>query len=544
MVEKRAEEIFTAFKEHSIAEFFKKNRQMLGYSGKVRSLVTVVHEFVTNSLDACEDAGILPSIRVEAAAMGEERYRITVTDNGPGIPRGYVGKALATILAGTKFHRYVQQRGQQGIGAAGCTLFSQVTTGKQILASSFTGTGKPYSCRISIDTVKNRPVVSEMVDLEAFPRGLRVEGEFADVKYENSDHGILEYIKRTALSNPHTEITFVDPEGREHMFPRSVDLVPERPSPAKPHPLGLSVNDLLEYSKACKSSKISSFLVDTFARTSQNKVNELRELCPGVDFGKDPRQMNWDEAEALIKAFGQVKWIVPESAHIKPIGKPQIELAMRNIFDPEFMNVVERRPAILKGGIPFIVEAAAAFGGNSGKRVDGAYEGTIMRFANRVPLLFDSGTCAITTAVRSIDWKRYRIDMERQPISLFVNVSSVHIPYSGVGKESIAQEEEVIDEIRLAVMEAARGIQRYVGGKMRMDSEANRYKAIMRYARQLSLDLGGLTGESPERLEKEIESLTKKRFPKLSEEADDVAQQEPATEPEGEEDEGGASPLA
>ena len=163
---RKAEEIFKEFKEHSIAEFFKKNRQMLGYSGKVRSLVTVVHEYVTNSLDACEEANILPSISIKLKEISEERFLVTVTDNGPGIPRLYVGKALATILAGTKFHRYIQSRGQQGIGAAGCTLFSQITTGKQILVKSSTGSGKAYSCGISIDTVKNKPVVSNLTDIK------------------------------------------------------------------------------------------------------------------------------------------------------------------------------------------------------------------------------------------------------------------------------------------------------------------------------------------------------------------------------------------
>ena len=104
-----AEEIFKEFKEHSIAEFFKKNRQMLGYSGMVRSLVTVVHEYVTNSLDACEEANILPDIAVTLSETGDNKYKVTVSDNGPGIPKKFVGKALATILAGTKFHRYVQQ---------------------------------------------------------------------------------------------------------------------------------------------------------------------------------------------------------------------------------------------------------------------------------------------------------------------------------------------------------------------------------------------------------------------------------------------------
>jgi DNA topoisomerase-6 subunit B len=517
MAERNADEIFTAFREHSIAEFFKKNRQMLGYSGKVRSLVTVVHEYLSNALDACEEAGILPSIRVTTKEMGEDKYLVTVTDNGPGIPRNYVGKALATILAGTKFHRYIQQRGQQGIGAAGCTLFSQMTTGKQIFVRSSTGSGKAYSCKISIDTAKNKPIIAEMQDLADFPRGLYVEGEFADVKYENSDHGIIEYIRRTALSNPHAELVFVDPEGKEYAFPRSVETMPERPAPAKPHPLGLHVNDILESAHASESRKISSFLVDSFARVSQNRVDELKTIVTGLDFEKSPKALTWADAEELVKAFKKVRWIAPDSAHIKPIGEAQVRLAIKNVFGPEFINVVERKPAILRGGIPFIVEAGVAFGGGAGKKTDIGYEGMLMRFANRVPLLFDSGTCAISAAAKAVDWKRYNLDMEKQPVSIFVNVSSVHIPYSGVGKESIAQEEEIIEEVRLALMEAARGVQRYVSGKMRVEGEANRYSAIMRYTKQLAADLSSITGKDQAKLENEIERLVASRFPKLRE---------------------------
>ena len=198
---------------------------------------------------------------------------------------------------------------------------------------------------------------------------------------------------------------------------------------------------------------------------SDGKIAELRGVAKDIDFDKEPKQLTWEEAEKLIKAFKEVKWIAPESTHIKPIGEAQIRLAMKNIFEPEFMNVVERKTALLRGGIPFIVEAAVSFGGFSGKKTEEGHAATIMRFANRVPLLFDSGTCAITIASKNVHWKRYNLDVEKMPLSIFVNVSSVHIPYTGVGKESIAQEEEIIEEIRLSLMEAARGVQRYVSGK-------------------------------------------------------------------------------
>jgi DNA topoisomerase VI subunit B len=524
---KNADEIFKEFKEHSIAEFFKKNRQMLGYFGKVRSLVTVVHEYVTNSLDASEEAGILPDIGVIVTNVGEEKYKVVEYDNGPGIPKNHIGRALATMLAGTKFHRYMQQRGQQGIGAAGCTLFAQITTGKPIFAKSSTGAGKGYSCNIAVDTVHNKPIITNLTEVNEDFKGLRVEGEFADVKYENGEHGIYEYLRRTALSNPHARIKFTDPEGKEYVFERAIEKQPERPEPVKPHPLGIFVNDLLDFAKASESRKLSSFLVDAFARVTSNKVNELREIAKNVDFDKDPRALTWPEAEELIKAIKAVKWIAPDATQIKAIGSEQIRIALKNILDPEFMHVVERKPKVFRGGIPFIVEAAVAFGGSAGRKTDKGYEGNILRFANRVPLLFDNSSCAITAAARGVDWKRYNIDIESQPVSVFVNVSSVYIPYSGVGKEAIAQEDEIIDEIKLAVMDAARGVQHYVSGKQKIAGETSRYKMIMRYTKQLAKDLSNITGADQKSVERDIEKLVAKHYPKaMGADEDDAAPDE------------------
>ncbi|MDP2717176.1 MAG: ATP-binding protein, partial [Candidatus Micrarchaeota archaeon] len=148
-------ELEKSFKEYSIAEFFKKNRQMLGYSGKLKSMTTIVHEFVTNSLDACEDAKILPEIRVEVSELPDGHYRIVAQDNGTGVPRKNVGQAFGQLLAGTKFHQRAQKRGQQGIGAAYATLFAQITTGKPTHIKTGLGDGKVYECDVWIDIQKN-----------------------------------------------------------------------------------------------------------------------------------------------------------------------------------------------------------------------------------------------------------------------------------------------------------------------------------------------------------------------------------------------------
>ncbi len=508
-----ANAIFKQFKEHSVSEFFKKNRQMLGYSSMARSLVTIVHEYVTNSLDACEEAGILPSIDVKVSRLSADRYSVYVADNGPGIPRQYVGKALAKVLAGTKFHRNMQQRGQQGIGASGCTLFSQVTTGKPIQVISATSTEK-YRCGISIDIMQNKPVITNFAKLDGIEmeHGLAVEGEFADVKYDTSDHGILEYLKRTALSNPHCEIKFTDPEGKEHLFVRALQSMPERANVSKLHPLGLTTNDLLELAHISLESRLSLFLTNGFARFSKGKLAELQALLPEINFDKDPKGLAWDEAEKIVSKFKDIKWLSPDASSIIPIGEEQIMAALVNILNPEQINITERKPKVFKGGFPFIIEAAIAYGGNSGKKNIEGYEGNILRFANRVPLLFDSGTCAITEAVRSVQWKRYGIDLDNYPVSIFVNVSSVYIPYSGVGKESISPESEIVDEIKLACMDVARGLQRFLSGKQRSKAFASKYKIVMRYANQLSSDLSILSGTDKEHIKEKLENIVALKY--------------------------------
>ncbi len=512
-----ADTIFKELKTHSVSEFFRKNSQMLGYSGKVRSLTTVVHEYVSNSIDACEEANILPEISVEIIELSETKYSVHVTDNGPGIPQKIIGRVLATVLSGTKFHRYMQQRGQQGIGGSGCTLFSQITTGKPIHIKS--GTGKSaYECDLGIDIKSNKPLIINMKEIDKTFTGLSIYGEFGDVKYENSDHGVYEYVRRTALSNPHAMLKLKDPEGKEFNFIRSVTEMPKRPKASKPHPLGIGTNDLLEFAHLSESRKISSFLVDTFSRLSQNKVDELREIEKSVDFNKEPKEMTWDDAEKLVNAFKKVKWIAPDLDSLSTIGEAQIKATIKNILNPQFMSVVERKPKVFRGGIPFVVEAGIAYGGSAGKEVEGGSKGVLIRFANKVPLLFDGSICAIATAVNEVQWKRYGIkNFDEEPISVLVNVSSVYVPYSGVGKQAVSQEQEIIEEIKLAVMDCARNLQRYMSGERNRHAQASKYNTIIRYVGQLSMNLSEITGMDRGSIEAQLKSLIEGKYKKLFE---------------------------
>ena len=522
------EKIFSEFKEHSVAEFFKKNQQMLGFSGKTRSLTTIVHEYVTNSLDACEEAGILPDITVSIEELDKDagKYKVIAEDNGPGIPEKHLGKALGQMLAGTKFHRYAQQRGQQGIGASGCTMYAQITTGKPVKVISRYD-HRRISCEITVDLKSNTPKIENLLKEEGdFGSGLRVEAEVADVKYDKSSFGAWEYVRRTALANPHLTITLLAPDGEKAVFPRSSDKIPEKPVVVQPHPLGISTNDLIDFAHREKECiRVSSFLQERFARFSAAKVDELKQMIPDLDFNKKPADLQWVEAEKLVKAIQNpaVKWIAPATDSVKPIGKEQIEKSLQNILAPQFVVVTERSPKIFKGGIPFMVEAAIAYGGGAGKQAGNTFSSEVIRYANRAPLLFDNSGCAIMEAVKAMDWKRYKLkNFDEEPISVLVNISSVYVPYTSAGKQAISNEEEIVQEIKNAIMEAARELQRYLSGIHREKERGERKKAILRYVTQLSKDLPELAGKGKSaELEKKLVHLIETKYSSQIENGED-----------------------
>ncbi len=498
---------FENFKEHSVAEFFKKNKQMLGFSGKTRSLTTIIHEYVTNSLDACDEAGILPNIRIELREVKKDRYKVIIEDNGPGIPKKYIGKALGMMLAGTKFHRFIQQRGQQGIGAAGCTMYAQLTTGKGVHVISSHG-GKTITCDVRIDFKTNMPVVENLEEKESLLHGLIIEAEFGDVKYDKGQYGVYEYLRRTAIANPHANIT-LKVNGETHIFRRSVEEIPAKPKEVKPHPLGLTTHDLLDYAKTTKEKSISKFLLNSFTRVSLAKVKEIEDMLPYIDFSKSPSLLTWEEGEAIVNAIRKLKWIAPPMEGVIPIGESQIEKSMLNILKPEFLAVVERKPKLYRGGIPFIVEVAIAYGGET--------KNMIMRFANRAPLLFDNAACAITQVVKGMDWKRYNINnFEEEPIAVFVNISSVHIPYISAGKTAIANEEDVVNEIRNALQETARKIKIDIGRKRRAGEVEKKRKSLLRYVERLSEFLAELSGENKEELKKNLMEMINEKYSFMS----------------------------
>ena len=502
-----ADDLAKEFKEHSVAEFFKKNKQMLGLYGKVRTLTTVVHEYVTNAIDACEEAGILPVVEVKIDELGNEYYEVTVRDNGPGLTQQTVGKALGKLLAGTKFHRLIQSRGQQGIGCAACTMLSQTTTGKETKVISGPAKHKPFSLEISIDPKLNEPKLANFKELAREFKGLAIQAKFKGVLYRESEQGVLEYLRRTAIANPHCEIKFRDPFGKTTIFKRTQNAIPRAPEAVKPHPNGVTVDEIISMSKSTDAKKTISFLKNDFDRMGNKAIEEIKKRTT-FDLNKDPRQISWEESEEIVNAFKEIDFIAPKVEALRPIGEDQIKKSIQSIVEPEFLTVVTRRPQVYAGGFPFQVEIAIAYGGKAGKRINEENRLEIMRFANRVPLLFDAGNCAITKAVHSIDWKRYDIrDIDTAPLSVLVNFISVHIPYTGAGKQAIADEEEVIEELRLALMDSGRRAGRFISGKRREQEMQKKREIFYKYIPEISGALSSVAKVPDKSLRKCLEKM-------------------------------------
>jgi len=286
----------------------------------------------------------------------------------------------------------------------------------------------------------------------------------------------------------------------------------------------------------CQTGSRGSFLSSTFARVSSAKVNELQKLVT-FDLNKNPRKLAWAEAEELIKAFDKMDFMAPSSEGLRPIGENQIKNAVLSILKPEFEVVITRPPKVFSGGVPFQIEVAVAYGGNAGRPATGDPEegvtskAEIMRFANSTPLLFDASGCALTKSVNAVDWKRYGIkDFDNSPLTILINLISMYVPYVSAGKQSVAEEEEIIKEIKMALMEAGRKFQIY-HSRMRRDIEKEaKMNTLLKYITELAPALSKMTGKDEKKILKDLTHLVKEklRIEALEEELEDEGGEEEA----------------
>ncbi|HEU5195929.1 MAG TPA: DNA topoisomerase VI subunit B, partial [Methylomirabilota bacterium] len=476
-------------REISVSEFFTKNRHLLGFDNPRKALLTCVKEAVDNALDAAEEAGLLPDVVVALEVVNTNgatpppasqatRFRVTVTDNGPGIVRQQIPPIFAKLLYGSKFHRLRMSRGQQGIGISAAGMYAQLTTGKPVQITSRTGPrAAAHYFEVSIDTKKNEPRIFESKKIEwEHPRGTQVTLEI-DGRYQKGRASVDEYLEQVAIANPHVDLVYRTPEGETRKFPRTIQELPPQPREIKPHPYGIEFGVLLRMLHDTRSHSLSGFLAGDFSRVS---TAVAVEICKTAKLSPDakPRNIHGEDAEALYKAIQTTKIMAPPSNCISPIGETAILHGLYKQIKGDFYTAVTRPPSVYRGN-PFIIEAGLAFGKGlvaaapvpetpaaplaEGETHEGDEDelARVIRYANRVPLLYQQSACATFKAVLETAWKNYGIAQSRGalpagPMVIFVHMASVWVPFTSESKEAIADYDEIRKDIKLALQECGR----------------------------------------------------------------------------------------
>jgi len=532
-------------REISVSEFFTKNRHLLGFDNPRKALLTCVKEAVDNALDAAEEAGILPDVLVNvevAVADGAPplppsqatRFRVTVTDNGPGIVRQQIPPIFAKLLYGSKFHRLRMSRGQQGIGISAAGMYAQLTTGKPVQIISRTGArAAAHYFEVQIDTKKNEPRIFEnkKIDWE-YERGTQVAMEI-DGRYQKGRASVDEFLEQVAIANPHVRLIYRTPEGETKEYPRTIEELPPQPKEIKPHPYGIEFGVLLRMLHDTKSHWLSGFLASEFSRVSSAVAQEIcktAKLSPNAK----PRSLRGADAEALYKAIQSTKIMAPPSNSISPIGEKAILHGLYQQIKGDFYTAVTRPPAVYRGN-PFIIEAGLAFGKGpeqtartpeapevplaEGEQQDDDKElARVIRYANRVPLLYQQSACAAYKSVLETSWRNYGVVQSRGalpagPMVVFVHMASVWVPFTSESKEAIADYDEIRKEIRLALQECGRRLGVFLRKRERAKSEFRRRNIFELYIEEVAEACARLKGGKfpTEKLKIQLQKIALKR---------------------------------
>ncbi|MGB1797992.1 MAG: DNA topoisomerase VI subunit B [Candidatus Poseidoniaceae archaeon] len=485
-----AEKMAANQKQVAISEFFEKNKHFLGFDTLNRALITAVKEAVDNALDACEEARILPDIIVKITKLDNKKdiLQLEVEDNGPGIPKKSIEKVFGQLLFGSRFHAIRQSRGQQGIGITGVVMYSQLTTGDPThVESKIAKEATAVSVDIGLDTRKNKAIKSnqDRIDWGEKAHGLKVKTKMK-AKYQRGRQSVWQYLRMTSIVNPHADILFIDPDGEKHHWQRVTERLPGRVEAIKPHPNGIELGQLQRLCSESSESRMTTFLRRTFSGVSGRAAKELCEVSE-LEEKLKPKSLSAQQVRALLEAFqGErllkgkpVKLLNPPTSCLSPIEELLIKKGLSKTIDSKFVTTMTRAPSVTQGN-PFQVEVGLIFG--EGMAADKPVE--ILRFANRVPLMYQQGGCLLTKAIESVDWRQYGLDqaggrgVPKGPAAILVHLASTNVQFTSEAKEALSDNETVMEEARKAMLEMGRGLRKHLEKQKKMGKTKEKFELI------------------------------------------------------------------
>jgi DNA topoisomerase VI subunit B len=508
----------------STAEYFSKNLQQVGFSSPTKAVLTTLKEAVDNSLDACEEAGILPEISVEIEKVGTgtlkntDLIRIKIQDNGPGLEVDDVTKVFGEYLASSKFGRGRCSRGQQGIGISAATTWAQLTSAKGVQVVTKTAKMRQaVSVAVQVDIKNNKGVLQDKKTIAwDRPSGVSVEFLIDGRLQLQGEGGLLTYLTGTALVNPHLTLKYKIGENPLEKFDRVSKECPGIPEATEPHPHTMKLGEFIAHSHLFGKITVAAWLKRGFSRITDNTVQDLVK----AGLKKSLFEQSLDKtAEAefkdLFSKLQSVALMAPSTRSVMTIGEEAFSKSVRRLGEVDFFSVVTRKPTICDFK-PVAVEVAVARLKNPLAREAGEDESpaTVLRFANRVPLQFDKAACAMVKSIESVNWRTYGLQQPKNgipcgPYIFAISLVSPFIKFKNASKETVDASDELVEEFRRALIQAGQRLSRHIRREARAEDLENKIRHIEQFCPILVDCLCRITKSPEKRKEKATQGLVK-----------------------------------
>lgn len=494
----------------STAEYFSKNLQQVGFSSPTKAVLTTVKEAMDNSLDACEDHGILPNIGITIEKLGAgtmkntDKLRITVDDNGPGIPEGDIAKVFGEYLASSKFGRGRCSRGQQGIGISAATTWALQTTATPVRVITKTkDQRKAVTCSVEVDLKNNKGITRDRQTIDwDRPHGTSVEFIMEGRVQLNGEAGLLSYLRGNVLVNPHMTLNYNLPEVGTATYERVTKDVPEVPDATEPHPHTMKLGEFLAHARLFGRTKMQSWLKTGFSRLSDKVISDIwkEHKLANALLDKGVEAISDEDLKKVYAAVQATSLMAPSTQSVVSIGEDAMSLSVERLGEIDFFAVATRKPAICDFK-PVQVEVAIARIQGGSSESDEPVQ--VLRFANRVPLQFDKAACAIVKAITTVNWRSYGLKQPKDalptgPYILAVSVVSPFIKFKNASKETIDASDELVEEIRRALMQAGQRLSRHLSRETKAADLEEKIQHIEKFGPVLVDTLVRIT-KSPEK---------------------------------------------
>lgn len=445
----------------------------------------------------------------------EAYFRVIVRDNGCGMMHDAIPDLLGRVLSGSKYG-VRQTRGKFGLGAKMALIWSKKSTGVPIRVKTSHSTTAGVighhisSCVLDIDIYNNRPRIIEHSKKPNSEEWIGTEFEVLIAgNWTTYKSRILQYLQQLAIITPYAQLAMIyvnQTDSKKDMrvrYDRRSEKMPPLAKEVKHHPS--SVNNLLIQQLLERSTcpTLEKFLCTDLSSVSATLATRLvAELGPKFSTNMAPSDVNDKQITKLVQLLRSVELFKPpDGSCLSPLGEYNLNLGIRKVLEPDIVATARDKASAYEGH-PFIVEAAVSLGGKDVK------EGiTVVRFANRIPLLFEGGADVATRVAHSkIRWSQYKIDHKRDKIGVFVSIVSTKVPFKGTGKEYIGDD---ITEIQLSVKRAlqvcCQQLRSHLVKKYALKDVKERKSRLTKYVPDVTRSLYGLVEQMRKRAAEEEE---------------------------------------